>query len=115
MVRMGFCWVGFFVPGLWAISEGLWRPFAFSALFMKLMSVSDDAVTVLERRSPSDIVSLLNLASALCAVAYLLTMLFCGLFGKRWLVGRLRKLGYVERSSLTARQCSPVVRHEESY
>lgn len=80
------------------MSEGLWRPFAFTALFYKLMSVSDNVAAELERRSLSDIASLLNIATALSALAYLLTMLFCGLYGKRWLVGRLRKQGYVQRS-----------------
>ncbi|MGM9485864.1 hypothetical protein [Ideonella sp. YS5] len=97
-MKLGFCWIGFFLPGLWAMSEGLWRPFAFTALFFKLMSVSENAAAEMELRSLSDIASLLNIAAALSALAYLLTMLFCGLFGKRWLVARLRKQGYVERS-----------------
>ena len=96
IVKMGFCWGGFFVPALWAISEGLWRPFAFSALLVKLTIVSGDAATEFERRSLPDTASLLNIATALCVVAYILTMLLYGLFGKKWLVGKLKKQGYVE-------------------
>jgi hypothetical protein len=103
IIKMGFCWVGFFVPGLWAMSEGLWRLFAFSALFPSFASLFSDAADQLQRRSLSNAASLLNLTADLAVVACLLTMLCTGLFGKRWLVGRLLRQGYVERPSQVSR------------
>lgn len=96
IVKMGFCWVGFFLPSLWSISEGLWRPFAFTAFFVKLMSVSSEAATEFEQRSLADTALILNITTVICALAYLLTMIFCGIYGKKWLVDRLMKQGYVD-------------------
>ena len=106
IIKTGFCWGGFFVPSLWAISEGLWRPFAVSALFMNLVTLFSNAADDLERRSHSDLGSLMSLLAVVSTSAYLLTMLCCGLFGKRWIVGRLIKHGYAEHDFLPARQSS---------
>jgi len=32
ILHMSFCWAGFFIPTLWAISEGLWRLWALSLI-----------------------------------------------------------------------------------
>ena len=101
IIKMGFCWTGFFIPGLWAMSEGLWRPFAFSALCLSLLGLFSDAAADFQRHSLSGVSSFLSLSSDLSAVAYLLTMLCCGMFGKKWLVVSLTKHGYVEHPSLS--------------
>lgn len=113
IIKVGFCWPGFLLPGLWAMSEGLWRPFAFSSLFFNLIALFSDVAENSQRRSLSDITTLSDQAAALSATAYFLMMLCCGLFGKKWLVGRWLKHGYVEYRSLPAQKHGPVGRSRE--
>jgi hypothetical protein len=100
IIKTGFCWLGFLVPSLWAMSEGLWRPFAFSALCANLLTLFSKASDDFQLRSLPEASSLLSLFAGLSAIAYLLTMFCCGLFGRRWMISRLVKHGYVVRRSL---------------
>jgi len=99
IVRMGFCWTGFFLPGLRAISEGLWRVWALQALWASLVTFFHDAAEDFQRHSHPGVSSFLSLCADLSAMALVLTMLCCGMFGKRWLVASLFKRGYVEHPS----------------
>lgn len=40
---MCFCWLGFFTPMPWALSEGLWRPCAFVLLSVLTYKLSAGA------------------------------------------------------------------------
>ena len=84
-IRPGFCWMGFFLTTLWAISEGLWRPFAFSLLGWQLTKLS----IVLARYFDSVLIALF------CPFAYPAVMVFFGIYGKRWLVADMMRNGYV--------------------
>ncbi len=82
-IRHGFCWFGFLVPTVWAVSEGLWRPFAFSLLGYLLLTRSPDLARDLR-------IPVLGLAG----VSYFVLMFVFGAFGKKWLVEDLLAHGY---------------------
>jgi hypothetical protein len=84
-IRTGFCWLGFFIPMLWALSEGLWRPCAFVMLSVLLSKLSVEAANYYD--NPFFFFPGL--------IAYLSTMLIFGLYGKKWLLAHLVKQGYV--------------------
>ncbi|MDC8760514.1 hypothetical protein OIK44_23275 [Janthinobacterium sp. hw3] len=82
-IKRGFCWLGFLLPTLWAISEGLWRPFAFSLLGYYLYTRAFDFVNDLQIP-----------ALALLWPSYFVVMVIFGAFGKKWLVNDLLAHGY---------------------
>jgi hypothetical protein len=87
-VRPGFSWFAFLLPMLWAISEGLWRPFGFALLGGAFTKFSIDAY----RSSGAALVAIVGL------LGYAVLMFLFGWFGKKWLVADLLKHGYVEQS-----------------
>lgn len=84
-LKLGFCWFGFFFPVVWAVSEGLWRPFAFSLLGYYLLTRASDLARDL--RVP---------AFALLGFSYIVVMVVFGLYGKKWLASDLLSHGYRE-------------------
>lgn len=87
-LRMGFCWMGFFLPIVWALSEGLWRPFAFSLLGYFIMQMSVDASAYYHQPG----------FSVAGIFSYPLAMLVFGLRGKRWILRDMLRNGYVDNS-----------------
>jgi len=69
---------------LWALSEGLWRPYAFVILSVLIFRLSADAANYYG----NPVFGMSGL------VAYPLTMLIFGLYGKKWLLTHLAKQGY---------------------
>jgi hypothetical protein len=84
-LKLGFCWLGFFLPTVWAVSEGLWRPFAFSLLGYYLLTRASDLARDL--RTP---------AFVLLGLTYFVVMVIFGVYGKKWLVSDLLAHGYRE-------------------
>lgn len=82
-IRYGFCWLGFLLPPVWAVSEGLWRPFGFSLLGYLFLTRASDLARDL--RTP---------ALVLLGLVYLLVMAIFGAFGKKWLIDDLLAHGY---------------------
>ncbi|MES2151700.1 MAG: hypothetical protein V4508_18125 [Pseudomonadota bacterium] len=82
-IKPGFCWLGFLLPTVWAVSEGLWRPFAFSLLGYYLLTRAHDIANDL--RIP---------ALALLGLSYFVVMAIFGMNGKKWLVDDLLAHGY---------------------
>jgi hypothetical protein len=82
-IKPGFCWLAFLLPTVWAASEGLWRPFAFSLLGYYFLARAADLAKDL--RIP---------ALALLGLSYLVVMAVFGSFGKKWLVDDLLAHGY---------------------
>jgi hypothetical protein len=91
-VRLGFSWFAFLLPMLWAISEGLWRPFGFALLGGALAKFSVDVY----RSSGASTWVIAGL------LGYAVLMLLFGWFGKKWLVADLLKHGYIERPPIVA-------------
>jgi hypothetical protein len=94
-LKLGFCWFGFFLPVVWAVSEGLWRPFAFSLLGYYLLSRASDLARDL--KTP---------AFVLLAFTYIVVMVIFGLYGKKWLASELLSHGYREVHVNEAREDS---------
>jgi hypothetical protein len=84
-LKLGFCWLGFFLPTVWAVSEGLWRPFAFSLLGYYLLTRASNLARDL--RAP---------AFVLLGLTYFVIMIVFGVYGKKWLVSDLLAQGYRE-------------------
>lgn len=95
-IRLGFCWAGFFIPQLWAVSEGLWRPFAFTLLSGLALRFFDEAA----KHYANDGLLVMGF------IQYLLMMFCFGLYGQNWLVADLSKRGYTV-SSLLYTDASP--------
>ncbi len=86
-LKPGFCWLGFLLLGLWALSEGLWRLWACSLLPFVVIQLTGNVSEYYGRR----VWILIGL------LGYLLVMIVFGIFGKKWLVADLLKHGYVEK------------------
>ena len=84
-LKPGFCWLGFFIPGLWALSEGLWRLWAFSLIPVVVTQLSGGV----PEHSGQRVWGLIGL------FGYLLIMIVFGVFGKKWLLADMLKHGYV--------------------
>jgi len=94
-IKSGFCWLGFLLPTVWAVSEGLWRPFAFSLLGYYLLTRASDLAKDLHIP-----------ALTLLGLSYFIVMVIFGIFGKKWLVDDLLAHGY--------RDLSPVEEAEDN-
>ena len=81
---MGFCWFGFFLPTIWAVTEGLWRPFAFSLLGYLVTRLANDASSYYGSK-PFGLFGLFG---------YPLVMVVFGTWGKKWLIADMLKHGY---------------------
>lgn len=94
-IEPGFCWFGFFLPHLWAFSEGLWRLWAGSlwAIFLVALSITASKNYALP------FLSLIGLGG------YLLLMIAFGVLGKKWLVADMLKQGY-QAKNLPVRNAS---------
>lgn len=84
-IRSGFCWLGFLLPPVWAVSEGLWRPFGFSLLGYFLLTRASDLARDL--RTP---------ALVLLGLVYFVMMAIFGALGKKWLIDDLLAHGYLD-------------------
>jgi hypothetical protein len=82
-IKPGFCWLGFCLPLVWAVSEGLWRPFAFALLGHVLLARAGDLARHFE--TPSMI---------LAALSYFVVMIVFGRYGKGWLMSDMLAHGY---------------------
>jgi hypothetical protein len=84
-VRLAFCWLGFLIPTLWSLSEGLWRPCAFSLLGAVATHLTFNAAKVVG----------VPLFSFLGFLIYPAVMLAFGFRGNRWLLSHLLVKGWV--------------------
>lgn len=84
-LKLGFCWLGFLLPTVWAVSEGLWRPFALSLLGYYFLTRASDLAR--DFKTP---------ALVLLGFVYFVVMIIFGIYGKKWLVSDLLRHGYHE-------------------
>jgi len=84
-IEPGFCWLGFLLPVVWSVSEGLWRPFAFAPLGHFLLMIGNDLAYDFK-----------NPAFSLLGQTYFGVMIAFGVYGKHWLVSDLLAHGYRE-------------------
>src|SRR5471030_397663 len=94
-LKLCFCWFGFFLPVAWAVSEGLWRPFAFSLLGYYLLVRASDLARDL--RIP---------AFVLLGFTYIVVMVIFWLYGKKWFASDLLSHGCRELLVSEARKDS---------
>jgi hypothetical protein len=99
IVRMGFCWPGFLVPVLWAMSEGLWRPFAFSLIFFFADRVAEAVALSCEQGAACSAVPYAAVFRLTGFVSYVFMMGYLGYNGKNLLVTDLQRHGYFVEGS----------------
>ena len=85
IVRTGFCWFGFLFTALWAISEGIWRPFGFALLAVLTTRICYHAFYQYG----------IPVYGIVALSAYPMTMIVFGLYGNKWLINILLKRGYL--------------------
>lgn len=84
-IDLNFCWLGFFLPTVWSVSEGLWRPFAFSLLGYYFLTKSSNLARDLGIP-----------AIALLGLSYFVIMVVFGVHGKKWVASDMLAHGYRE-------------------
>ena len=84
-VKMGFSWQAFFVGSLHAVLKRTWLVFGVLAIAYFGFAWMGTAIT-----ASSSMIALLLVLVAI----YLGYMLFCGIYGNRWLVASLLRRGF---------------------
>ncbi|MDR3481584.1 MAG: hypothetical protein P4L91_12840 [Burkholderiaceae bacterium] len=99
IVPLGFCWAGFLLPTVWAISEGLWRPFAASLLFFMADKVAGLAEIYCEHGGFTAVIPYIIFLKIAAFASYVFTMGYFGVHGKELLIGDLLNHGYFVEGS----------------
>jgi hypothetical protein len=86
---LGFCWTGFFLPTLWALSEGLWRPFALSLPFFFANQFIEVLASSCEQGEFCTAIPFVAVFRLICFVGYLCTMGYFGYNGEQLLIDDL--------------------------
>lgn len=96
IVRLGFCWAGFFAPPLWAMSEGLWRCFAWSIAGLTVAKVSETVMDYCTLTYHHAAIPYAALLRAISTSSYFVGMVYFGIRGQDLLVDDLLAHGYAE-------------------
>jgi len=94
IVRLGFCWSGCLLPPVWALSEGLWRPFAFSILFWFADKLHHAVLVSCDQTGFCAVLAFTGLLKIAALVSYFFIMSQFGFHGKEILIADLLKHGY---------------------
>lgn len=94
IVPLGFCWFGCMLPTIWAMSEGLWRPFALSLIVFLAGQAGDIMASTCQQGMFCNSLTLAGLIRLGGAATYLFCMAYFGLRGKDMLVADLLQHGY---------------------
>jgi hypothetical protein len=96
IVRMGFCWTGFFLPTLWAISEGLWRIAALSSIVFAMPYVNSFLMDYSEVTGNKQVTFAPVFFASASFLFYLYLMVYVGVHGQQLIVDDLLAHGYAK-------------------
>lgn len=99
IVRLGFCWTGFFLPTVWAMSEGLWRLCAISLIGVPATQISQALVSYCDHFGFDAAIRYAYLLGLVGTIGYIFTMVYFGLQGQKLLVDDLLRHGYTVEGS----------------
>jgi hypothetical protein len=105
IVRMGFCWTGFFLPTLWAISEGLWRIAALSSTIFAMPYVNSFLLVYSDATGNKQIAFASVAVTGASYLFYLCLMAYVGVHGQQMIVDDLLAHGYARESNPAQYDC----------